>query len=76
MLFRSGTNKKYELYYGFPVTVIPLFMILGYIIMSITKLSIIMPLTMTITSILFITKIKIKRYKSKWFYALLLYWLY
>ena len=68
----KGDNKKYEIYYGFPVTTIPMFMILGYIIYLITKVSVIMPITMIISSILFISKIKIKRYKNKWFNIILI----
>ncbi len=68
----KGDNKKYEIYYGFPVTTIPMFMILGYIICLITKVSVIMPITMIISSILFISKIKIKRYKNKWFNIILI----
>ena len=62
----KGTNPKYEIYYGFPVTTMPMFLILGYIIYNISKLKFIMPLTIIISMILFITRIKIKRYKNKW----------
>ena len=68
----KGDNKKYEIYYGFPVTTSPLFMILGYIIYLVFKAKYIMPITMIISSILFITKIKIKRYKNKWFNIILI----
>ena len=68
----KGNNSKYEIYYGFPVTTIPLFMALGYIIQLITKVDIIMPLTLIVSSLLFITKIKIKRYKNKWFNIILI----
>lgn len=68
----KGINKNYEIYYGFPVTTIPMFLILGFLICSITKLKLIMPLTMIISMILFITKIKIKRYKNKWFNIILI----
>ncbi len=67
MVFEKGDNKKYELYFGFPVTVMPMFLILGYEVFLLTKLNIIMPVTMVIASILFITRIKLKRYKNKWF---------
>lgn len=63
----KGSNEKYEIYYGFPVTAISLFLLFGYLIYTATKAAIVMPLTMIISSILFITKIKIKRYKKKWF---------
>ena len=66
------TNKNYEVYYGFPVTSIPIFLILGFIISFLTKLGFIMPLTMIISMMLFITKIKIKRYKNKWFNIILI----
>lgn len=68
----KGKNNKYEIYYGFPVTTIPIFMILGYILYLVTKVSCIMPLTMIISTLLFILKIKIKRYKSKWFNIILI----
>ena len=63
----KGCNNKYEVYYGFPVTTIPMFMILGYILYLVTKINCIMPVIMIVSSLLFILKIKIKRYKSKWF---------
>ena len=66
------THKNYEVYYGFPVTSIPIFLILGFIISFLTKLGFIMPLTMIISMMLFITKIKIKRYKNKWFNIILI----
>ena len=68
----KGENNKYEIYYGFPVTTISIFMILGYILYLVAKVSCIMPLTMIISSLLFILKIKIKRYKSKWFNSILI----
>ena len=64
---QKGDNKRFDIYYGFPVTTISLFMCLGYNLFLITKLKIITSLTLLISSFLFITKIKIKRYKNKFF---------
>lgn len=63
----KGANKRYEIYYGFPVTIIPLIMIISYIIYKVTNISFIFQAFMVISMILFITKIKVKRYKNKWF---------
>lgn len=68
----KGINKNYEIYYGFPVTTIPIFLTLGFLVSSLTKLDLIIPLTMIISMILFITKIKIKRYKNKCFNIILI----
>lgn len=63
----KDASKDYELYYGFPVTSISMIMILSYIIYKITNISFIIQTFMIISMILFITKVKVKRYKNKWF---------
>ena len=68
----KGKNKKYEIYYGFPVTAISMFMAFGYILHLITNINYLMQLTIIVSSLLFITRIKIKRYKCKWFNIILI----
>ena len=60
----KGTNKNYELYIGFPVTSITLFLPLFYIFYLVFNNAIFMRIGFLISIILFLMKLKIKRYKS------------
>ena len=60
----KGTNKNYELYIGFPVTSITLFLPLFYTFYLVFNNAIFMRIGFLISIILFLMKLKIKRYKS------------
>lgn len=60
----KGTNKNYELYIGFPVTSITLFLPLFYTFYLAFNNAIFMRIGFLISIILFLMKLKIKRYKS------------
>ena len=60
----KGTNKNYELYIGFPVTSITLFLPLFYTFYLVFNNAMLIRIGFLISIILFLMKLKIKRYKS------------
>jgi len=60
----KGTNKNYELYIGFPVTSITLFLPLFYTFYLVLNNAMLIRIGFLISIILFLMKLKIKRYKS------------
>lgn len=69
---QKGTNENYELYIGFPVTSIALLAPFFYIMQLIFKNGIIMRIGILISILLFLLKIKVKRYKTNVFNASLI----
>lgn len=72
LIEQKENNEKYEIYIGFPVTSIALFLPFAYIFYRIFPNPMFMRLGILISSILFLSRIKIKRYKSLKFNLILL----
>ena len=64
---QKGTNENYELYIGFPVTSIALIIPLFYSIQLIFNNGIFMRIAILLSILLFLLKIKVKRYKTNIF---------
>ena len=64
---QKGTNENYELYIGFPVTSIALIIPLFYSIQLIFNNEIFMRIAILLSILLFLLKIKVKRYKTNIF---------
>ena len=69
---QKGTDEKYELYIGFPVTSIALLLPSFYIMQFIFNNGNIMRIAFLVSIFLFLLKIKVKRYKTKVFNASLI----